>query len=242
MTKAENIDYMLSVVMPIYNEEDTLEAILDKVLAVDVPKEIVCVNDCSHDRSVEILEKYAEKHKNIRIFHHEKNMGKGAALQTGFANVEGDFVVVQDADLEYDPNEYHLLLEPLLHGKADVVYGSRFLMLEKTKTPLREVPMLSHYFGNKFLNILTGILYFCNITDMETCYKTFRTTVLKEIKLKSRKFDVEPEITAKLRRKGHKIHEVPISYYGRGFEEGKKITWKDGFAAIWALLKFRFFN
>lgn len=226
--------FMLSVMMPVYNEKATIHEIIKRVQAVEIPKEIIMVDDFSTDGTREILKEYEGK-DGIRVFYHEKNKGKGAALQTAIANIQGTHAIVQDADLEYSPDDYPTVLRPLLEGNADVVYGSRF------KGPTRTF-LYSHYLGNRALTTLTNILYGCNLTDMETCYKCFKAEVFEKVKLRSMRFNVEPEITAKIFRNGFKVHEVPISYSGRDFDEGKKITWRDGFSAIWALLKFRFID
>jgi len=225
----------LSIVIPVYNEEATIRAILDKVRTVDVgmDKEIIVVDDGSHDRTRQIL-KEEEAKGDIRVVYHEKNKGKGAAVRTGIANARGDFIIIQDADLEYDPQDYPKLLKPLLEGEADVVYGSRFLSGGGEK-------MLSlHRIGNRFLTAITNLLYGSSLSDMETCYKVFRTKLIRAIPLHSNRFEIEPEITAKILKRGYKILEVPISYRGREFHEGKKISWKDGFGALWTLLKYRF--
>ena len=230
----EKQDYTLTVIIPVYDEISTIEEILKQVLAVDVKKELVIVDDGSTDGTREWLKNW-DKPENVSIYFHKKNSGKGAALQTGIKYAKGDYIVFQDADLEYNPEEYSRLLDPILRGKADVVYGSRF------KGEHRAF-MFHHYVGNKFLTMMTNILYNTCLTDMETCYKMFRREVLEGIRLRSRRFDVEPEITAKIHKRGYKVYEVPISYSGRDFDEGKKISWKDGFVAIWTLLKYRFFD
>jgi glycosyltransferase involved in cell wall biosynthesis len=227
---------LLSVVIPVYNEEATLEAIVERVVEEPTPKELVLVDDGSSDRSLEILAQL-EKRDDVRVFRHAKNRGKGAALQTGFREAQGNVVIVQDADLEYDPNDYAALLKPIRLGRADVVYGSRFLVREYAR-----VHLYSHYLGNRMLTMFSNIMTGMNLTDMETCYKVFRREVLEHIELKSRRFDVEPEITAKIAKLRCKVYEVPISYSGRDFSEGKKISWRDGFAALRAILKYRFFN
>jgi glycosyltransferase involved in cell wall biosynthesis len=221
----------LSVIIPVYNEKDTLREIIARVRAVPLEKEIILVDDCSKDGSREILK--ALNDPDIRTIFHEKNQGKGAALRTGFQYVTGDVVVVQDADLEYDPNELLKLIEPIKEGKADVVYGSRFSGKTDKMT-------FAHWFGNKMLTVTTNILYGTKLTDMETCYKMVKAPIIKSLKLRANRFDFEPEITAKLLKSGKKILEIPITYQGRDWEEGKKITWKDGFAALWSLIKYRF--
>ena len=226
----------LSVVIPVFNERKTIEEILHRVQAVDVgmEKEIIVVDDSSTDGTRDLLQELASP--QVKVLFHEKNMGKGAALQTGFAQAEGDIVLVQDADLEYDPREYLKLLEPILDGRADVVYGSRFL-----GGPHR-VLFFWHYLGNKMLTAFSNMLSNLNLTDMETCYKVFKKEVLQQIRLKSRRFGFEPEITVKLAKLKCRIYEVPISYSGRLYEEGKKIGWKDGIAALFHLIRYKFFN
>lgn len=225
----------ISVVIPVYNEVKTIKEIIQRIKDVNIEKEIIVVDDCSTDGTREILRKINEN--GIRIFFHEGNKGKGAALRTGFEHIKGEVVIIQDADLEYDPQDYIKLIKPIKDGVADVVYGSRFLTYILN---CKHLFYLTHFIGNKFLNFLIGLLFRAKITDMETCYKTIRSNVLKDMKLSARKFDIEPEITAQLIRKGFKIHEVPISYSPRAYEEGKKISWKDGFSAIFVLLKYRF--
>jgi glycosyltransferase involved in cell wall biosynthesis len=226
----------LSVVMPVFNEVQTIEEILARVQAAPFDKEIVVVDDYSTDGTVDLLKKIGGETKNIRVFYHDRNRGKGAALRTGFAGVRGDIVIIQDADLEYDPREYPRMLEPILDGRADVVYGSRFL-----GGPHR-VLFFWHYLGNQFLTLLSNMLSNLNLTDMETCYKAFRREVLEGLALKSDRFGFEPEFTAKVAKRKFRIYEVPISYSGRTYEEGKKINWKDGVAAIFAIIKFRFMD
>lgn len=229
----------ISILIPVFNEADTLKTILQKIKEANfcgLKKEIILIDDGSTDGTTEILEELDDRCKDkYKIFYHYKNMGKGAALRTGFEHVTGDIVIIQDADLEYDPADYEPLIKLILDGKADVAYGSRFL--ERKTSPSF---MLTHLLGNKFLTLLTNILYNTTLTDMETCYKAFRTDFIKGLEIKSDRFDFEPEITAKVLKKGAKLYELPISYYGRGHSEGKKITWKDGLHAVWALVKFRF--
>jgi glycosyltransferase involved in cell wall biosynthesis len=227
---------LLSVVMPVYNEEKTLEEIIRRVQAVDLEKEIVAVNDCSKDSSGEILDRLARDMKNLRVIHQEKNRGKGAAIATGLEAVAGDVVIIQDADLEYDPAEYFTLIMPILDGRADVVYGSRFL-----GGPHR-VHLYFHYVANRFLTFVSNVFTNLNLTDMETCYKVMRREVVQKLDLKSDRFGVEPEITAKVAKMGARVYEVPISYSGRDFNEGKKISWRDGFPALWAILRFNLFG
>jgi glycosyltransferase involved in cell wall biosynthesis len=233
----------LSIIIPVYNEKMTIRKILDKVREVDIgdiEKEIIIVDDFSRDGSREILrdeekrwiKAYLES-VQFKVFYHEKNKGKGAAIRTALAHATGDLVIIQDADLEYDPEDYRKLLTPLLKGKADVVYGSRF-------TGERRNMLFWHWIGNKFLTLATNILYNTTLSDMETCYKLFRSEVVRGIKIRSNRFNFEPEITAKVMKKGIRIYEVPISYAGREFKEGKKITWRDGFSALWTLVKYRF--
>jgi glycosyltransferase involved in cell wall biosynthesis len=226
----------LTVVIPVFNEKNTIEEILRRVQAVDVDidKEIIIVDDGSTDGTREILQRLASP--AIKIILHEKNAGKGGALQTGFSHAEGDVVLVQDADLEYDPREYPALLEPILDGRADVVYGSRFL-----GGPHR-VLFFWHYVGNRTLTTFSNMLCNLNLTDMETCYKVFKREILQKISLKSKRFGVEPEITAKVAKLKCRIYEVPISYSGRDYAEGKKIGWKDGVAAFFHIIRFRLFN
>jgi len=227
----------LSVIVPVYNEEKTIKTVLASVKGVNLKgmaKEIIVIDDFSTDGTKSILRKISDK--SIKILHHNKNMGKGAAIRTGLKNATGDIILIQDADLEYSPSEYPKLLEPILRSKADVVYGSRIEVIKKNLKKMYKI----HYIGNLFLTSLTNLLYGASITDMETCYKVFRKDVVKGINLRARRFDFEPEITAKILKKGHKIYEVPISFAGRKFDEGKKITWIDGVKAAFYLLKYRF--
>ena len=223
----------LSVLMPVYNEEPTLRQIVERVLRVNLEKEIIIVNDASKDRSPLIMEELKKEHPELIVLHHSVNQGKGAAIRTALSHASGDYVVIQDGDLEYDPEEFHKLLEPIVKFKADAVYGSRFTGIHKNM-------FFWHLLGNKFLSFITDLLYNTTITDMETCYKLVKAEIFKRIPLKSRRFEFEPEITAKLLKRKIRIFEVPISYAGREFEEGKKITWRDGFSALWALIKYRF--
>ncbi|MCX6576276.1 MAG: glycosyltransferase family 2 protein [Candidatus Aminicenantes bacterium] len=222
--------------MPVYNEKDTVEKIISRVMSVDVglEKELVIVDDFSQDGTRDILAKLNDP--RIKVFFHPENLGKGSALQTGFSKAAGDIVLVQDADLEYDPDEYPVLLHPILDGRADVVYGSRFL-----SGPHR-VLFFWHSVGNKLLTTFSNMLSNLNLTDMETCYKVFKKSVLDRIKLKSKRFGFEPEVTIKISKMKVRIYEVPISYSGRDYSEGKKIGWKDGFAAIFHLIRYKFFR
>lgn len=234
----------LSILMPVYNESKTIHLILEKVrlvnLVYNVKKEIIIVNDCSTDNTVELIEKYKGENKDlsIKVFSFKKNQGKGAAIHKAIAEATGEFLIVQDADLEYDPEEYNDLLRPVVSGFADVVYGSRFL----GGSPHR-ILFYWHSIGNKFLTSLSNIFTNLNLTDMETCYKLINTSIAQKLNLKEKRFGFEPEVTAKLSRvKNIRIYEVGISYYGRTYEEGKKIGWKDGFRAIYCILKYNLFS
>jgi len=225
----------LSIVMPVYNEKNTVLKIIDKVLKLEIVRELVVVDDASTDGTRDIL-KSAKFDGRVKIYYHDRNMGKGAALRTGFGHVSGDVVAVQDADLEYDPDEFIQMIKPIRDGMADVVYGSRL----SGGKPQR-VYLFWHKVGNNFLTFLANFLYNSTLSDMETCYKMFRKGVIDKIAIKSNDFAVEPELTAKvLKNKDIRVYEMPISYYGRSYAEGKKISWKHGFGAIWALLKYRF--
>jgi glycosyltransferase involved in cell wall biosynthesis len=226
----------VSVVIPVYNEKETIDEIFLRVKSVALEKEIIFVDDGSTDGTSERLMEITEGQENVKVYTHDRNLGKGKALQTGFRNIDGNIIIIQDADLEYDPKEYPKLLEPILDGRADVVYGSRFL-----GGPHR-VLYFWHYIGNKFLTLLSNIFSNVNLSDMETCYKIFKKEVLKDIDLKSKRFGFEPEFTMKVAKKGFRIYEVPISYSGRSYAEGKKITWKDGMKAIYTIFWFRFFD
>ena len=224
---------MISVIIPVFNEEKTIGEVIEKVQGVDIEKEIIIVDDGSTDKTREILRNIKEG--NIKIIFHDKNLGKGGALKTGFLHAKGDIIIPQDADLELDPMEYHNLIEPILKGYADVVYGSRFAGGRP-----RGVYRLLNKLGNDFLTSLTNIIYNTTLTDMETCYKVFKKEVLKDIEIKSRDFTIEPEITAKIFKKKCRVCEVPVAYYARGESEGKKIKWWHAISAVWALIKYRF--
>jgi glycosyltransferase involved in cell wall biosynthesis len=225
----------LSVVVPVFNERNTLVEILRRMRAVELPdgieREIIVVDDGSNDGTRDVLNQVGDS--TVRVVMHEANLGKGAALRTGFAHATGDYVLVQDADLEYDPEDWPKLLNPVLRGRARVVYGSRF-------TGERRNMLLLHWMGNRFLSMTTNVLFNTTLSDMETCYKLFDRDLVDHMKLQSNRFDIEAEITAKVLKRGIRIYEVPISYSGREFDEGKKITWRDGFAALWTLVKYRF--
>ena len=225
----------LSIVIPIYNERETLETLVAKVNAADYEKEIILIDDFSTDGTRELLKNFEGK-ENFQVLYHNRNQGKGAALRTGFSNVTGDIIIIQDADLEYNPADYPILIEPILDGRADVVYGSRFL-----GGPHR-VLFFWHSIGNMFLTTLSNMFTNVNLTDMETGYKVFTKKVNDTLSFKCNRFGFEPEFTAKVAKNNFRIYEVPISYNGRDYSEGKKITWKDGFAAIWYIFKFRFTN
>jgi len=225
-------DPLLSVVMPVYNERATIEEIIPRVLAVPVRIELIVVDDGSTDGTRDLLTALAQKHQFKLIFQ-PKNGGKGNALKRGFQDVTGDLVVIQDADLEYSPEEFPELIALICDGRADVVYGSRFLGRHR-------VFLFTHYAGNRLLTLITNVLYNTMLTDMETCYKVMRTEVLRSFTVESDGFGIEPEMTAKIFKRGYRVYEVPITYDGRGYDEGKKITWRDGIVALWVLLKYRF--
>jgi glycosyltransferase involved in cell wall biosynthesis len=225
----------LSVIIPVYNEKNTIAEVVRRVQQVNIPKEIIVVDDCSTDGTRELLRTLPESN-DLKIIFQSRNAGKGAALRTGFIASTGDILIIQDADLEYDPAEYPELLRPILDNKADVVYGSRFL-----SGPHR-VLLYWHRVGNLVLTTLSNIMTNLNLTDMETCYKAFRASILREISFRENRFGFEPEFTAKIGKAGFRVYEVPISYNGRDYSEGKKIGWKDGIAAIYFIIKYRFFN
>ena len=225
-------DPLLSVVMPAYNEQETIEEMIRRVLAVPLRIELIVVEDGSKDRTREILSRLHEE-LDFKLVLQPQNRGKGAALRRGFEEVTGDIVVIQDADLEYSPEEFPELIDLIVQGRADVVYGSRFLGRHR-------VFLFTHYAGNKLLTFITNVLYNTILSDMETCYKVMRTEVLRSFKLESNGFGIEPELTAKIFKRGYRVYEVPITYDGRGYDEGKKITWRDGVVALWVLIKYRF--
>ncbi|HLE20603.1 MAG TPA: glycosyltransferase family 2 protein [Vicinamibacteria bacterium] len=224
-------DPLLSVIMPVYNEEGTIEEIVSRVLAVPLPIELIVVDDGSTDKTRALLSKLAEG-RQLKVFLQDENRGKGAAVRKGFAEASGDIFIIQDADLEYSPEEYPELIELIVRGKADAVYGSRFLGRHRAF-------LFTHYLGNRFLTLVTNVLYNTILTDMETCFKAIRADRVRQMTLRSNRFGIEPEITAKLFKMGCRVYEVPITYEGRGYEEGKKISWKDGLEALWVLLKYR---
>ena len=226
----------LSIVIPVYNEERTLAELIRRVLAAPYEKELIVVDDCSSDGSARILSELAARHPEMRVERHAKNQGKGAALATGLRTFTGEVVLIQDADLEYDPADYPALLRPLEEGHADVVYGSRFL-----GGPFGRVHLYHHYLGNRLLTTLSNLFTNLNLTDMETCYKVFKADVARRLDLRSRSFAVEPEITAKIARMGVRVYEVPIRYAGRDYAAGKKIRPRDGLKAVWAIVRWGLF-
>jgi glycosyltransferase involved in cell wall biosynthesis len=225
-------DPLLSVVMPVYNELGTIEEMVRRVRAVPLRTELIVVDDCSTDGTRPLLQKL-QSELGFTLVLQPQNQGKGAALRRGFEVVKGDLVVIQDADLEYSPEEFPQLIELICQGRADVVYGSRFLGRHR-------VFLFTHYAGNRLLTLITNVLYNTMLSDMETCYKVMRVEVLRSMTLRSNGFGIEPELTAKIFKRGYRVYEVPITYDGRGYEEGKKITWRDGIVALWVLLKYRF--
>jgi glycosyltransferase involved in cell wall biosynthesis len=230
----------LSVVVPVYNERKTLERVIERIERAKVPegveRRILCIDDCSNDGTRELLGEISKSRPHLRVLFHEKNRGKGAAIRTGFAEATGDIVLIQDADLEYDPSEYPRLLAPILDGRADVVYGSRFI------GETHRVLYFWHYVGNRLLTTLSNMCSNLNLTDMECCYKVFRRDVLDRISIEENRFGIEPELTAKVASLGARIYEVPVSYSGRTYAEGKKINWKDGVSALRCILKYNLFT
>jgi len=234
--RGSGADFTVGVVIPIFNERSTLREILSRVTAQPCVSEIVLVDDCSVDGTRDVLEEISREGGNVKVLYHDVNQGKGAALRTGFEHVTSDVIIIQDADLEYDPREYEVLLRPIREGVADVVYGSRFL-----GGPHR-VLFFWHYVGNKLLTLLSNMFTNMNLTDMETCYKVFRREVLKSFQIRCNRFGFEPELTAKVARRRWRVYEVPISYHGRDYDEGKKIGWKDAVAAFYWIVRFRLFD
>jgi len=232
LIKTESVK--LSVIIPCYNEISTVEEVVQNVVEVNLAHEIILVDDGSTDGTRDLLPKIEAQYEQVRVIFHEKNMGKGAAVKTGFQNASGDVLLIQDADFEYDPRDYPVLLKPIQEGRARVVYGSRFL------GGPRKTMFFWNMIANKFLTLMTNMLYNTILSDMETCYKVFRAEVVKDITIRSRRFDFEPEITAKILKKGVRIYEVPISYNGREWDEGKKIKWYDAPIALWTLIRYRF--
>jgi glycosyltransferase involved in cell wall biosynthesis len=225
-------DPLVSVVMPVFNEKATIDEIIRRTLAVPLRVQLIVVDDCSTDGTRDMLAAL-QRELGFTLVLQPRNAGKGAALRRGFEEVRGDLVVIQDADLEYSPEEFPELIDLICQGRADVVYGSRFLGRHR-------VFMFTHYMGNRALTMFTNVLYNTMLTDMETCYKVMRTEVLRSMSLEANGFGIEPELTAKIFKRGYRVYEVPITYDGRGYDEGKKIGWRDGFVALWVLLKFRF--
>lgn len=226
-------DATLSVIMPVYNEATTVQCVIRSVLAQPMVGELICVNDCSTDRTGQVLEELASADSRIKVFSHSVNQGKGAALRKGIAHASLPYVIIQDADLEYDPAEYPKILAPILNDRADVVFGSRFIGSEAHR-----VLYFWHSVGNRFLTLLSNMFTNLNLTDMETCYKAFRREIIQGVSIEENRFGFEPEITAKVARKGVRIYEVSVSYHGRTYAEGKKIGWKDGFHAIFCIVKY----
>ena len=225
-------DPLLSVVMPVFNEIETVEEIIRRVLAVPLRTQLIVVDDCSTDGTRDVLTRL-QPELGFTLLLQPRNAGKGSALRRGFESVTGDLVVIQDADLEYSPEEFPTLIELICQGRADVVFGSRFLGRHR-------VFLFTHYVGNRVVTLITNLLYNTMLTDMETCYKVMRTEVLRSMRLHSNGFGIEPEMTAKIFKRGYRVYEVPVTYDGRGYDEGKKITWRDGIVALWVLLKYRF--
>ena len=225
----------LSVVIPVYNEKDYIQQVVERVKKVPIDKEIIIVDDASTDGTREVLVKL-EQEDGIKVFYHQHNQGKGAALRTGFKHCQGEIVIIQDADLEYFPEEYPELIEPIEQGWAEVVYGSRFLGKR------HRVLFYHHYLANRLLTFLSNLFTNLNLTDMEVCYKVFRREVIQSLPLKQNRFGFEPEITAKVARRGYRVFEVPVSYNGRSYQEGKKINWKDGLWALWCIFRYAFFD
>jgi glycosyltransferase involved in cell wall biosynthesis len=230
--RGELTNPLLSVVMPVFNERETIEEIVTRVLAVPLRIELIAVDDGSRDGTPQLLQELQKKHQ-FKLIRQGDNRGKGAALRRGFQEVTGDIVAIQDADLEYSPEEFPSLIEPICQGYADVVYGSRFLGRHRAF-------MFSHYMGNRLLTFITNVLYDTMLSDMETCYKVMRAEVLRGMVLRSDEFEIEPELTAKIFKRGYRVCEMPITYYGRSYHEGKKITWRDGLTALWTLIRYRF--
>lgn len=230
----------ISIIIPAFNEEKTISELIRRVkkvnLGMKIIKEIIVVDDASTDKTY----KKVQRIRGIRLLHHKINKGKGAAIKTALSSARGDVILIQDADLEYDPNDYSRLVQPIVEGSTSVVYGTRLKSYPLRLTGRRRTPLISHYLGNKLLTFVTNLLYGNGLTDMETCYKVFSRKALKGIELKASRFDFEPEITAKIMKRGYKIKEIPIKVNPRGYDEGKKISWKDGFIAVWTLIKYRF--
>lgn len=237
---------ILSIIIPVYNEEKTIAKLLNKVLKVKLPngmkKEIIIIDDGSTDKTKKVLSEFKIENLKLKIFKHNKNLGKGAAVRNGIRRCNGDLVIIQDADLEYNPNDFSKLLKPILLKKTDVVYGSRLINYPLILFGKNKIPLPTHWIGNKILTFMVNCLYQCNLTDMETCYKLFTVNVLKNLNLKSNRFEIEPEITAKIIKRGLNIVEVPIKVKPRTHRDGKKISWKDGIIALWTIVYYRFFD